>query len=204
MKTYVIDGIEYPSVTEILKVINKPELVEWFKRTNFSEIVEKSEKATNIGDIVHDAIHKLLKGERVEIKIKPEYVSSVQNCVSAFLDWKKKCGVEVVETEKLVVSKKHFYAGTFDFVGKVDGKIVLADWKTSSAIYKEYFVQVAAYKVAYEEMTGQKVDECWVIRFGKNTADFEAKKVEDLDKLFTLFLYAYELWKFFIRGGIRQ
>jgi len=200
MKTYTIDAIEYPSVTEILKVINKPGLIEWFKRTSFSEIVEKTEKAISIGDIVHDVIHKLLKGERVEIRINPEYVSSVQSCVSAFLDWKKKCGLKVIETEKLVVSKKHFYAGTFDFVGKLDGKIILADWKTSSAIYKEYLVQVAAYKIAYEEMTGQKVDECWVIRFSKDASEFEAKKVEDLDRLFTLFLYAYELWKYFIKG----
>ena len=202
MKTYVIDGIEYPSVTEILKVINKPDLVEWFKRQDFGTILEESEKAVNIGDIVHDVIHKLLKGERVELKIKPEYVSSVKNCINAFMEWKKQKGLEVVETERLVVHKKYFYAGTFDCLARVDGGLVLLDWKTSGSIYKEYFVQLAAYKEAYEYETNQPgaIKECWVVRFGKN-GEFEVQKAENHKKLFALFLYAYELWKYFIRGS---
>lgn len=38
MKGKVINGIYYPSVTEILQVINKPGLIEWYKKHSYEEI----------------------------------------------------------------------------------------------------------------------------------------------------------------------
>lgn len=194
---YILDGIVYPSVTEILNIINKPQLVEWFKRKGFEEILEEGERATSIGDMVHDIIHQTLSGKKVEIPKDYPYVDEVKKCVSAFIDWYQKFKFKKIELEYTVFHKQYFYAGTFDCLGRTaDGKIILFDWKTSSAIYPEYHLQLAAYKYAYEHQTGQKVDECWIVRFGKKDGEFEARQVNGLERKFVIFLYAYEIYKY--------
>jgi hypothetical protein len=54
----------------------------------------------------------------------------------------------------------------------------LGDWKTSNYLYVEFILQTAAYKQAYEEETGQHVEDVWIIRLGKDDAAFDAWHVD--------------------------
>ncbi len=75
--------------------------------------------------------------------------------------------------------------------------------------HTEYALQVAAYARAYEEMTGETVDEGWVVRLDKRKPKFEAKRVKDLDECFESFLCSLRLWRhvkqnlFEGNGGVR-
>lgn len=54
---------------------------------------------------------------------------------------------------------------------------------------------MAAYAQALEEMTCQPVKEAWVVRLGKTTPEFEARKVLDLADSFIAFRAALYLWR---------
>lgn len=108
------------------------------------------------------------------------------SCCNAALDWMKKHNVRWRNTERKVYSHLWGYAGTMDGLCLTDScsdpkccpipfkdKLTLADWKTSNYLYIEFVIQVAAYKEAYEEETKEHVEDVWVIRLGKEDAEFE-------------------------------
>jgi len=65
---------------------------------------------------------------------------------------------EVITSEMVVRSKVWNYAGTLDLILKIDGKLVLYDIK-SGVPTKSSALQTIAYKIAYEENTGNKIKE---------------------------------------------
>ena len=114
------------------------------------------------------------------------------------------CGLELHGdlSEVFVYSEKYKYAGAMDAVGwrhLPDGtkSFVALDWKTSKASRAEYALQLAAYAKAFEELQGVKVSEAWVVRFDKTKPSFEVKKVLEIDRSFSTFLAALQLWRFF-------
>ena len=62
-------------------------------------------------------------------------------------------------------------------------RLSLIDWKTSNYLYLEYIMQVAAYDNADKEEHGTNYDDAWVIRLGKEDAEFDPWHLEreDLD-----------------------
>ncbi len=65
---YVIDGIGYPSVTEILRGVEKPELKKWKDETPDADAISR-DRAT-IGTIVHWRIARQL-GEKHGLPLAP-------------------------------------------------------------------------------------------------------------------------------------
>jgi hypothetical protein len=58
-------------------------------------------------------------------------------------------------------------------------------------------MQVSAYAMAYMEMTGQAVDEAWIVRFDKTRKKFpQIRIVKNLKETFDAFLGAKKLWSF--------
>lgn len=121
------------------------------------------------------------------------------NCCLAALDWMQNHNVRWLGTERKVFSRKYGYAGTMDGLCIVDScnnqhcckepfkdRLTISDWKTSNYLYIEYLLQTAAYMQAYNEeitylahKTGNHFDHVpvatdrWVIRLGKEDADFD-------------------------------
>lgn len=81
------------------------------------------------------------------------------------------------------------YAGALDALArKISTRgLVILDWKTSNTFSQDYAYQVAAYAKALEEMTGEPVEEGWVVRFDKHKPTFEVRRVWDLDECFEVF-----------------
>lgn len=105
--------------------------------------------------------------------------------------------VKFLESEMSAVSKKYFYAGSFDLLLEINGKKYMADFKTSSGIYGDsYFHQCAAYWLAWNEM-GYDTDivGAVVIRSGKKGNDFEVDARYDFDKHSKAFLAALIIYK---------
>jgi hypothetical protein len=151
---------------------------------------KKKEEAANKGSEVHDWIEKYItaklgKGEKPEMPKDEE----ILNGVLAFLNWEKDHSVKFIDTEKLVYSKKYDYVGLLDCIAEIDGKRSVIDFKTSNGLYNEYRYQVAAYQGADEEETGVKYDgNRWLVRFDKNTAEFEAHELKEFKKDFNTFI----------------
>jgi hypothetical protein len=206
-----------PSVTTILAtVINKPALVHWARNTALQSvrdvlldnrpvmaldsesidalIAEANAKpdqvrdeASGYGTAAHQLIDAILLGE--EPTIPPTYTTTIES----FSAWEVEANLSIEKTERMVYSRTYGYAGTLDAIGfNADRGLAVLDWKTSNGLYPESALQVAAYAIAYEEMTGEAITDAWVVRFGKSQPEFEAKHV-DLDACKPTWLAALQL-----------
>ena len=183
---YLLDNISMPGVTTITNQQSKGFLVNWaaseaykdsltltddeiklvLKDKNYAH-TRKSKGATDKGTTAHDFVEKFIKdyissGEYNREVIEDEEVA---NSVYRFYDWAEKHKVEFFASEESVYSREFWYAGTFDFICKIDGKTLLGDFKTSKQIDDTYFAQGAAYAIAVEESNPEiKFDGVIIVR----------------------------------------
>ena len=111
-------------------------------------------------------------------KALTEFDSDVAQATLAFEQFKKWWDEErptLVGAEDLVYSKEHNVAGTFDALIRINGKLVICDWKTSSAygdapegVSYDYFIQSAIYAMAYMEMGGEQIDDSCIVSARKD------------------------------------
>lgn len=210
------------SVTEVLKIINKPELEAWKLRTAQNELIDKYRNGYIIDDDCislafkkSDSIRKdaAEKGkaihawceEYIKCKIKNEKFKPVMpkddqiaNGVIAFLKWEKEAKInKYVASERKIYSKKYDYSGILDIKAIISKKwLTTLDIKTGNAVYDEVRFQLSAYQQAdYEELKQEYSDVRWALRFDKNTAEFEATPLADHKKDFDTFLGALQIVK---------
>jgi len=163
-----VDGVRYPSVTEILGDAPKPWLDKW--RAKWGVLADrKMRAAANIGTEFH------MYAELVATQSLPIYGIVVSPriyiMVGRFVEWMEMSGFKAKETELHVVSNEYKYQGTFDATGYLADKpkeLCLFDWKTSSGIYPEYAEQLAAYAQAYFEQTGIKIKRGIIVHISKD------------------------------------
>lgn len=217
------DGTKVPSVTTILKIKDPGALINWAYRTGREHgILEGSGQPAPsglydgsdvlaIGTCVHAMCEAWVKGdgvmgvleealEKETVYDKASFRAQAMSAYSAFEFWVKGTQLTITDCEVKVVSDTHKYGGTLDFIGNLDGKLILGDFKTSGAVYPEYLMQVAAYAKAYEECTGNKIDGGYhILRFSKENGDFGHHFYPNLDEdawpafLHTLALYELNL-----------
>jgi len=212
-------------VTSIIGVINKPALMYWavnkavdqmkydFKPgiaydevqiDNFLSNAKGahrkfSKDAANIGSMVHDWISNYIFALANNTVLPAQPVNEkARQSIRAFMDFTEKHNVEITSSERKIYSIEKDYCGTLDGEGIIDGKKCIIDFKTSSAIYDEYFIQVVAYMKAREEETGSKYDGAVIIRVDKESGEFEAKTIkrEELDDFYNAFLGCLSIYKF--------
>lgn len=138
---YLINGKAVPSVTTVLNIINKPELIEWYGRLGLAAANKKKEEAAEFGSIVHTALESVCNGQTPSFKDE-----RVKTVVENFLAWEKRNIKRWITFEKAIFNDEHLYAGTIDAIAELkSGAIVLVDFKTSKRVWAEYYLQVAAY-----------------------------------------------------------
>ena len=98
----------------------------------------------------------------------------------AWLNRGGKDGPYIVEDSEVSVFHPELrYAGQIDCVARCGDRVIIIDWKSGKEIYPSHAMQVAAYAMAYSEMTGLEVSEAWVVKASPITG-FEANQVVDL------------------------
>lgn len=167
-KTYYNqDGIEVPSATTVLKIINKPHLQKWsnimgFRNQKVEDILEKS---SEIGTQVHALIEAfIMKKEYHYVKSKWYSKQLLIEYLDGFITWYLEQDIEPIFAEKSMSSNR--YGGTIDFYGKMDGLYTILDWKTSKDFYLTMFIQLAAYCQLLEEK-GKTVEQVAIVRVNK-------------------------------------
>jgi len=215
-------GEKIISVTEALKMINKPALIPWAIKMmrekligqreagvyiGIPEIIEAGKiyegirkEAADKGKLIHLWIEKYLgykiKGGHQETPDMPED-EQVANGIMAFLKWEKESGLKKwVASERKIYSRKYNYCGILDAKAIFKTGLSVVDFKSSNGLYNETRYQIAAYQEAdEEELKTQFSDISWALRFDKNTAEFEARPYNDHGKDFEAFLAALTLKK---------
>ncbi|MCX4687309.1 hypothetical protein OG401_23905 [Kitasatospora purpeofusca] len=97
----------------------------------------------NIGSDAHDVFERLARGEDVR-HVHPD-VAPYAGHFREFLD---RVQPEFIRMEDVAWSDTHKYAGSFDALCRIEGEVVMLDYKTSKATYPDVSLQLTAYSYA--------------------------------------------------------
>lgn len=166
-RDYIVDGIKWPSVTEVLSSEPKPWLERWYAKYGRNRCEQKARAAAAFGTKVHGYIDEFISGKPVLLDLNTRRLNAV---VPKFTQWCSENVSEVVCSERHVESKRYMYHGTFDAIIKLKSSprtLTLVDWKTSNGISDTMGVQLAAYANAIEESMGLKVKNGLIVLVSK-------------------------------------
>jgi hypothetical protein len=167
---YTLDGERVPSVTPIVGVLPKGGLIYWAGKLIAEAVADQAStvdavralgrdpmiaalralpdqakrKAGNRGELLHDLATGLVKGEPTEMIADPD----IAGCLEGLARWFDDVGFDAHLIERPVASRRHRYAGRFDLVGTMAtdrSERWLIDLKSSSSVYGDTALQVAAY-----------------------------------------------------------
>lgn len=137
----------------------------------------RSTDARGIGTEVHDWISTYVQAPETGVPpLKRPHEAGAWRCVDAYLDWRATTGTQYLASELIVCDPDLGVAGTLDALILCEGKIKIADVKTSAAIYDEYWIQCAAYECLYRSMRTDKspvVQGRGVLRLDKDSGVWE-------------------------------
>lgn len=196
---YSVDGEVIDSVTKILDNLPKHALIYWsanmaaeyvrnhlkpgvaLDEVEIEQLYERARKAhtqkkvdaSGIGSLVHKWCESYINKNDPGIPVNEQ----VRGAVKRFISWEKEHSVNFLLAEQPIYSRRHQYAGTTDFICKIDGKMWLGDIKTSNGIYDSYYAQAAAYLQArVEEFPNESYAGIVVVRVGKQDGELEIGK----------------------------
>jgi len=158
-------------------------------------------RASDIGTEAHEYFDDYLVNKVIPKSFENK---EAEYCFNKFKNWWddfSKQRIEVVFTEKSLVSVKHRYGGTLDaLILLVDtNEYVLIDYKTGSNLYISYLAQAGSYSNLVLENTTITVNKFLLARFGKkdDPTDFEIREynISDLKNSFEYFLILFEAYK---------
>ena len=160
-----LDGNAYPSVTTVLSILSEESIAKWRKRVGEEEANRIGSRAAKRGTEVHSLIEKYMDNQAdCREGFLPHVVQSLEN-LRPLLD---KHVTKVYAQEVPLYSDHLQLAGTCDAVVEWDGVPTIVDWKTSRRPKKKanignYFMQLAAYAVMWEERTGMPIQQTRIV-----------------------------------------
>lgn len=198
------DGKRIPGVTTVIGGQlgwNKEVLNRWANKEGLAgrELYKTLNHAADIGTLAHAMVEHHIKNTSYEELLKDytqAQIDKAENGYLGFMEWEKAHNPVYVSSELKVVSEAYQFGGTLDGMCKFGDELTLLDLKTSKAVYVDHKIQLAAYREAYQEQTGEKISKCVVLQINKETGDFSYHSVdnETLDKCFVVFRHCRALY----------
>jgi ATP-dependent exoDNAse (exonuclease V) beta subunit len=179
-------GLAYPSVTSVTGLHGKQAIMEWRKRVGDEEANRISSRAAKRGTRIHSLCEDFLYNKEVVPDI---FDHDLWKSFSPLLH-----NIDNVHALETPLYSDHLQvAGTVDCVAEYKGKLAVIDFKTSSRVklredIHSYFMQCAAYAVAFEERTGVPVPRLVVLMAVDNEEPlvFEEKRDDWIGKFLWL------------------
>ena len=179
VRYYNKQGKEVPSCTNIVKLLNKPELVGWanymgFKRINTTRFLQqKAEYGTYCHDLAEQYLQGIILNNDTSNKLNCEDRSLVISRLRMLGDKFNEAGMNILGMELEMHGSK--YGGTLDLLTHIPSKnrLILLDFKTSKSVYDSHLIQLGGYSLLLEELYGLTVTDVGVILLSKNPTDKE-------------------------------
>lgn len=192
--------VEVPSVTTIIKLLNKPFIAKWanslgWKRQSYDKVLEES---ANKGTFVHETLHEYLfkEGKKFDLS-NPEVLNFLYENLNTFKEFEKDYDIKPIWGEKSFSLDK--FGGTVDLYCELDNKYTILDFKTSKRFYSSHFIQLGAY-IQLLEANDYKVEQVAILRIREGDYDIKIINREDMNdyielfnKLVEVFYLVYEL-----------
>jgi len=218
-KEYCINGRQYLRVTATLGIIAKHRIDAWIKRVGYVKANQILETRQAIGVHVHKLIELTLKGEDCNLG---GYELEIQEGMCKFYEFQQAVSLKPDGLEQRLWSNKYGYAGTADFVGTYQSPpkvktpkgmkqnpflvrghepkfekpaYVIGDWKTGKGFYPTYWLQLAAYAMAFKELTGIKVKGAFIARIRDGKLKVAEKTWDELELEFKAYIHALKLYE---------
>jgi len=158
-----------PGVTTIIDgqlAWNKNALIAWARREALAgQDPEKiKNEAGKIGSCADCLIGCMVTKKTPDLKdFTSNQITEAQKSAQSFAVWWDESGLIFNEYQKQVISEQFRYGGTLDLILSGNGNLFLYDMKRSKGIWPSMKIQIAAYKNAYEEQEGKRIDECYIL-----------------------------------------
>lgn len=213
-----------PSVTGIIKLIDKSgPLVGWAKRETAASAIRnhdaltalikeggpeaavnwlktipdyQRDRAADRGTSVHQIAEQIIRGTP-----PADIPEELAPYINAYLGFIRTWSPRWIAVEQMVCSLRHHYAGTFDAIAGIGNERWLLDIKTSTGVYSETALQLAAYGAAdfigrpgdprrYRVPRAQRFGVIHVVPEGAELVPYAVDR-----GTFTTFLRAREVWE---------
>jgi hypothetical protein len=191
------DGKSLTGVTTIIgnnNGWNKGALMGWaFNRGKEGKSL-RDQEALDVGTIAHNMIEADLKHIPFEVpNVIKSILDKVENSFLAWLEWKDSVGIEIIASEKSLVSENWQYGGSID-VAMVKKVISILDLKTSNDVYVDHRIQIRAYGELWNENYPEKpIQAYYLLRLGKEDGSFAYHYWPSLDKEWEVFKHLLAL-----------
>jgi hypothetical protein len=212
---YLINGKKYYRVTQVKAVLNQVGLNNWRVIKGKAESSKIMKARQNFGTKIHKLFELTLQGHKVNRdNYKDEEVIQDLDLMDELI---KDCNLDASSIEQHLWSEKYQVAGTVDYIGgyassdkylkkKIKGKFintsnVIGDWKTSNAIYEDYWLQLSAYIFIFEEMTGEKLAGAFIAQFRDGKLHIEEKTYDELKPYFEIFKHCIKCFEYQRKEG---
>jgi hypothetical protein len=195
---YLNTGDAIHGVTTVLGILAKPALVSWANRLGLQGIdsTKFRDKAADVGTITHLLIMAHLTHKEIDLtEYAKQDIDTAQHCMVSYYEWEKAHKVKPLLVETPLSSDTYGYGGTPDCLAMINGELELLDFKTSTAIWNDYFYQLAAYRQLCIEKGYKDLNRARILRFGKDgDAGFEDRLITKFDNEFQLFLHCLSIY----------
>ena len=179
--------VEVPSVTTIIKLLNKPFIAKWanslgWKRQSYDKVLEES---ANKGTFVHETLHEYLfkEGKKFDLS-NPEVLNFLYENLNTFKEFEKDYDIKPIWGEKSFSLDK--FGGTVDLYCELNNKYTILDFKTSKRFYSSHFIQLGAY-IQLLEANNYKVEQVAILRIREGDYDIKIINREDMNDYIELF-----------------
>ena len=152
------NGDWVPSITSVTSFYNREVFVNWRKRVGVEEANRITKKATSRGTDYHEAAQAYLMNLEMDWNEFQPLTKFMFHHTKPYLDRIN----NIHAIERTLYSEYLGLAGRVDCIAEYDGELAVIDFKTSTKIKPEkwvenYFVQEMFYASAYYELTGISV-----------------------------------------------
>jgi hypothetical protein len=191
---------DYASVTQVLGVLRKIALENWFKYNTAEFCNRESSKGKLVGTQIHEAIEQYITTG--QSSIDSEYAEEVSNALNSFIKFRTEHPeFNLKLSEIALTSEKYKYNGTIDSPNPP----ILLDWKTAKAkdedvppIYDEAKTQCSAYVNLWNELNpNELIETAYVVSFATDKVAYNMCKLEkdEIDGNFNeIFLSALKIY----------
>jgi hypothetical protein len=174
-------GVLFPSVTNVIGVLDKPYLNGWYAREAAKAAVEvekthpglirskpwdainflkdaaprKAAAAAALGDVVHNTVELLGAGQDIDApdEVSAAYVDNWRRFVKDYDPTFTHLEATCFGTVLGPDGQELHYAGTTDFIASIGGNLFVGDYKTGRAVHTEAGLQLAALANAHTLVT---------------------------------------------------
>ena len=193
--------IDVRSVTTFLEAFPKGYAFrQWLKSSSFNADIIL-EQAGQFGSALHGLIETLLKGgqvnyyEEMDIRLWERLMIWMDFWTEFTSEHEVKWSPEFVEM--IVYDLDYKYAGTCDFIPRVDGKITPMDWKSGNYVGEEAEIQISTYAKAIGKKFKCEIEKClivWMPEKKPNKKGYRIIEVTDIENNFQDFLHVQQVY----------